>query len=202
MVEEILPYPIEEVSSVDSPYLPGMIRWLNQPFPEYTPKFEAILARLRREDGRHGAQIFLGLSGKEVVGLVQLFYREWRDGLLADIDLLGVLEPHRRSGLGSALVRRAILATEHMSAAYGLPATGIVSLIDPGYSPIIRLHRRLGGQIRTDLVYPSGDLIVWYPLSADLSGVETRALAWQLWQFGGLPEDEFTSRYGEPDGCC
>jgi len=200
-MEEIPPYPIEEVSSIDSPYLPGMIRWLNRLFPEYTPQFETILTRLRREDGRHGAQIFLALSGKEVVGLVQLFYREWRDGLLTDIDLLGVLEPQRRSGLGSALVRRAILATEDRSAAYGLPATGVVSLIDPGYSPIIRLHRRLGGQIRTDLAYPSGDLIVWYPLSADFSAVGTKELAWQLWQFGGLPEGEFISRYGELDYC-
>jgi GNAT superfamily N-acetyltransferase len=134
-----------------------------------------------------------------VVGLVQLFYREWQGGLVADIDLLGVLEPHRRSGLGSALVRRAILATEHMSKAYGLPAIGVVSLIDFGYSPILGLHRRLGGQIRADLRYPSGDLIVWYPLSADFSAVGTKALAWQLWQFGGLPEDEFTSRFGELD---
>jgi GNAT superfamily N-acetyltransferase len=195
---EILPYPIEEVSSVDSPYLPGMIRWLNRLFPEYIPQFEMILTRLRREDGRHGAQIFLGLSGEEVVGLVQLFYREWRDGLIADIDLLGVLEPYRRSGLGSALVKRAILACEEMSAQYGLPASGVVSLIDPEYGPIIRLHWRLGGQIRTDLVYPSGDLIVWYPLSDCFSAVETKALAWQLWQFGGLPAGEFTSRYGEP----
>jgi GNAT superfamily N-acetyltransferase len=175
-----------------------MIRWLNRLFPEYIPQFEMILTRLRREDGRHGAQIFLGLSGEEVVGLVQLFYREWRDGLIADIDLLGVLEPYRRSGLGSALVKRAILACEEMSAQYGLPASGVVSLIDPEYGPIIRLHWRLGGQIRTDLVYPSGDLIVWYPLSDCFSAVETKALAWQLWQFGGLPAGEFTSRYGEP----
>jgi GNAT superfamily N-acetyltransferase len=198
-MEKILPYPIEEVTSVDSPHLPGMIRWLNQLFPEYTPRFETILTHLRREDGRHGAQIFLGLSGKEVVGLVQSFYREWQGGLVADIDLLGVLEPHRRSGLGSALVRRAILAAEDMSGRYGLSATGVVSLIDPGYGPIIRLHRKLGGQIRTDLRYPCGDLIVWYPLSDRFSAVGTKALAWQLWQFGGLPEDEFTSRYGEPE---
>jgi GNAT superfamily N-acetyltransferase len=197
-MEEILPYPIEEVSSMDSPYLPGMIRWLNRLFPEYTPQFETILTRLRCEDGRHGAQIFLALSGEEVVGLVQLFYREWRDGLLADIDLLGVLEPHRRSGLGSTLVRRAILACEELSGLYGLPAIGVVSLIDPGYSPIIGLHQRLGGQIRTDLVYPSGDLIVWYPLSDRFSAVGTKALAWQLWRFGSLPEAEFASRYGSP----
>ena len=61
---EILPYAIAEVSSVDSPYLPGMLRWLNRLFPEYTPQFETILTRLRRENGRHGAQIFLGLSDK------------------------------------------------------------------------------------------------------------------------------------------
>jgi len=201
-MKEIFPYLIEEVSSFDSPYLPGMIRWLNRLFPEYTPHFETILTHLRREDGRHGAQIFLGLSGKEVVGLVQLLYREWRDGLIADIDLLGVLEPHRRSGLGSALVRQAILATEHMSGPYGLPAIGVVSLIDPGYSPIIRLHRRLGGQIRSDLRYPSGDLIVGCPMSDRFSAVGTKALAWQLWQFGGLPEDGFTSRYGEPEDYC
>ena len=40
---EILPYAIEEVVTVDSPYLPGMLRWLNRLFPEYTPQFETIL---------------------------------------------------------------------------------------------------------------------------------------------------------------
>jgi thiamine pyrophosphokinase len=197
-VGESFSYVIEQISDVDSPHLPGMVKWLNQVFPEYDPYFGTILTRLRREDGRHQAQIFVGLCGDQVVGLVQVFYCEWQHGLIADVDLLGVLEPYRRSGLGSALVRQAILATRDMSSRYGLPAIGVVSLADPEYSPVIRLHQKLGGQIRTDLRYRGGDVIVWYPLSEHFSAIETKALAWQLWQFGGLPEEEFISQYGKP----
>ncbi len=182
-------YVINEVSSADSPHLPGMGQWLNEIFPEYAPpRFGELLTRLRRRDGRHEIQIFIGQIEQQVAGLVQVFFREWRQGVIADIDLLGVLEPYRRSGLGSALVKQAILATEGMALCYGLPAIGTVSLADPHYVPIIQLHRRLGGQIRGDYQYPGGDIVVWYPLREDFAAVETPVLGQQLREFGRLLE--------------
>lgn len=187
MAEQSSQYVIEEVSSVDSPRLAGMNNWLIEIFPEYAPpRFQTLLTRLRHQNGRHELQIFIGRIGSIVAGLVQVFYREWQNGLVADIDLLGVLEPYRRSGLGSALVKQAIRATQELSVQYGLPAIGVVSLADPNYAPVIRLHEKLGGQIRTDLQYPSGDIIVWYPLLKDTIAVETSGLARQLQQFGHL----------------
>jgi GNAT superfamily N-acetyltransferase len=195
-----IPFVIEEITNPDSARLPGMIHWMSQLFPEYTPYFKTILTELRHEDGRHEAQLFVGLSEDQVIGLIQIFYRQWRNGLLADIDLLGVLGPYRRSGLGSALVRQAFMATRNVASHYGLPTLGIVSLADPKYIPVVRLHQKLGGQIRTDLQYPSGDIIVWYPLHDQFTAVSTKALAWQLWQFGGLPEGGFIRQYGaNPD---
>jgi len=171
-----------------------MSHWLNQIFPEYAPpRFGKLLTRLRHQDGRHEIQIFIGQIERQVAGLVQVFFREWRQGMIADIDLLGVLEPYRRSGLGSALVKRAILATQGMALSYGLPAIGVVSLADPQYAPVIQLHQDLGGQIRADHVYPGGDIIVWYPLQADFAAVETPALAQQLREFGQLLEDVLVS---------
>jgi GNAT superfamily N-acetyltransferase len=185
MIERSPLYVIEEVTGVDSPHLPGMGHWLDQVFPEYAPpRFEKFLTRLRHGDGRHEIQLFIGRIEDQVAGLVQVFFREWHQGLMADIDLLGVLEPYRRSGLGSALVKQAILATQDMALAYGRPAVGVVSLADPHYAPVIQLHRSLGGQIRADYVYPSGDIVVWYPLQEDFAAVETPVLAQQLREFG------------------
>jgi GNAT superfamily N-acetyltransferase len=194
MIERSPLYAIEEVSSVDSPHLPGMGHWLNQVFPEYAPpRFEKFLTRLRHGDGRHEIQLFIGRIGDQVAGLVQVFYREWRRGLMADIDLLGVLEPYRRSGLGSALVKQAILATQDTASSYGLPAIGVVSLADPHYAAVIRLHRKLGGQVRVDYVYPGGDIVVWYPLREDFAAVETPVLAQQLREFGRTLESVLVS---------
>jgi hypothetical protein len=39
-------------------------------------------------------------------------------------------------------------------------------------------------------------VIFWSPLQANLTDVPTKALAWQMWQFGGLAEEEFVRRYG------
>jgi GNAT superfamily N-acetyltransferase len=194
MIEQSFLYAIEEVTSIDAPHLPGMGHWLDQVFPEYAPpRFEKLLTRLRHGDGRHEIQIVVGRIEDQVAGLVQVFYREWRQGLMADIDLLGVLEPYRRSGLGSALVKQALLAAQAMASAYGLPAIGVVSLADPHYAPVIRLHRKLGGQVRADYVYPSGDIVVWYPLREDFAAVETPVLARQLREFGRTLESVLVS---------
>jgi len=165
----------------------GMNQWLEEIFPEYTPpRFNTLLARLRHKNGRHEIQIFVGLMNDQVVGLMQMFYREWQDGLLADIDLLGVLEPYRRLKLASSLVKQALLATHKMALQFELPAIGVASLADPRYQPVIRLHEKLGGQVRTDYTYPSGDIIVWYPLLDDFACIETQILAQQFQQFSQI----------------
>lgn len=178
-----------EVESPRSQYMTGMNRWLEQLFPEYCPpRFDRLLVKLRRPDSRHQIQIFLGLVGNQVAGLVQLFYREWHGGLLADIDLLGVLEPFRRSDLGLALVQQSLRAAPEMARHYQMPAIGVTTLIDPLYVPIVRLHQKLGGQIRADYPYPSGDLIVWYPMQPKYADIATLTLGDQLRQFGRLLE--------------
>lgn len=180
-------YTLEEVSSVDSPHLPGMNNWLAQVFPEYLPpSFNRLLANLRHANGRHEVQIFVGLVENQVAGLLQMFYGPWQNGLMADIDLLGVLEPYRRLGLAAALVKHALVAAQQMALHYELPALGVASLVDPQYTPVIRLHQKLGGQVRTDYVYTSGDIIVWYPLLDNLVAIETQALAGALEQCGQI----------------
>jgi GNAT superfamily N-acetyltransferase len=165
----------------------GMNRWLEEIFPEYAPpRFATLLTSFRHENRRHEIQIFVGLIDNQVVGLIQVLYRRWQKGLMADIDLLGVLEPYRRSGLASSLVKQAILATQKMSWQYNLPAVGLVSLVDPQYPPVIRLHEKLGGQVRSDYTYSSGDLVVWYPLLERYTHVGTKILAQQLQEFGRL----------------
>lgn len=178
---------IEEVTSPRSHYLAGMNRWLELIFPEYCPpRFAELLARLRPPNSWPRIQIFVGLIDGQVAGLAQVFYRDWQGGLVADLDLLGVLEPFRRSGLALALVRHALQALPDMARRYQLPAIGLVTLIDPHYDPIVRLHRKQRGQIREDYTYPSGDLVVWYPLRPDYSDIPTPTLGRQLYHFGQL----------------
>ena len=182
-------FTIEEVISPGSQYLVGMNRWLELIFPEYCPpRFGRLLEAHRRPDGRRQVQIFIGLVDDQVAGLVQIFYREWQGGLLADIDLLGVLEPFRRSGMALALVQRSLRAASEMARQYQIPAIGLATLIDPQYPPIIRLHQKLGGQIRTDYQYPSGDLIAWYPLQPEYVDIATPTLGEQFQEFGKLLE--------------
>lgn len=178
---------IEEVTSPQSQYLTGMNRWLEIVFPEYCPpRFDKLLLKHRPSNGLHQIQIFIGLITSAVVGLAQQFYQEWQSGLLADIDLLGVSKPYRRSGLASALVQQCLRATLETAQQYQIPAIGLTTLIDPKYTPIVRLHQKQGGQARTDYQYPSGDIIVWYPMQQEYSGVSTSLLGEQLQRFGQL----------------
>jgi len=180
-------FTIEEVTNSQSSYLSRMNRWLEQIFPEYCPpQFDKLLSKHRHSNGKHQIQIFIGLNNGMVVGLAQQFYQEWQSGVLADIDLLGVLEPFRRSGLALALVQQCLRATPKIAQQYQIPAIGVTTLIDPKYAPIVRLHQKQGGQIRADFQYPSGDVIVWYPMQREYEDIPTLWLGEQLQQFGQL----------------
>jgi GNAT superfamily N-acetyltransferase len=182
---------IEEVTAPDSPYMSGMERWLELTFPEYCPpRFAGLLSSLRRPGAWQQIQIFVCPVEGQVTGLAQKLYLEWQGNLLADIDLLGVLAPYRRAGLGLALVQRCLLATQEAARQYRVSAIGVVTLIDQTYAPIIRLHQKLGGQIRADYQYPSGDWIVWYPLQREYEEIPTSSLGEQVRRFGGLLECE------------
>jgi GNAT superfamily N-acetyltransferase len=180
---------VQEVTSPQSQYLGGMNHWLELTFPEYCPpRFDKLLSEYRHPNGRHQVQLFIGLVDNRVVALAQQFYQECQGGLLADIDLLGVLEQYRRSGLALALVQQCFRATIEVARQYGIPAIGVTTLIDPKYAPIVRLHQKLGGQIRTDYQYPSGDIIVWYPTQQEYGTIPTSFIGEQLQQFGRLLE--------------
>jgi GNAT superfamily N-acetyltransferase len=180
-------FTIEEVINPQSQYLFGMNSWLEQIFPEYCPAgFDRLLSKLRHSDGKDQIQIFICLVENQVAGLMQLFYKEWQGGLLADIDLLGVLEPFRRSGLALTLAQQSLKAIEDMAQQYHIPSMGVLTLIDPNYAPIVRLHQKLGGQIRRDFQYISGDIIVWYPMQKKYEVIATSILGDQLQLFGHL----------------
>ena len=182
-------FTMDEVTDPQSHYLTGMNRWLESIFPEYCPaRFDRLLSKHRHPDGRHQIQIFIGLVDDIVAGLAQIFYREWQGGLLADIDLLGVLESFRRSGLALSLVQQSLRAAAEMAQRYQIPAIGVATLIDPNHAPIVRLHQKLAGQIRLDYQYPSGDVIAWYPLQPEYAEIATPVLGDQLQQFGQLLE--------------
>ena len=182
-------FTIEEVTDPQSQYLGEMNRWLEAIFPEYCPpRFDKLLLGLRYPDDRHRIQIFVAVNNGSVVGLVQQFYQEWQRGVLADLDLLGVLQPFRRSSLALALVQECLSATQKIAQRYQSPALGLTTLIDPDYAPIVRLHQKLGGQLRTDYQYPSGDIIVWYPMQPEYTEIPTSILGERLHQFGQLLE--------------
>ena len=80
-------YKIVEVGDVSSAYLPEMEKVLQALLPAVNPHFRDILSQSLDERGRIRAQIFVGLCEDRVAGLVQIFYRQWRDNLVANVDL-------------------------------------------------------------------------------------------------------------------
>jgi GNAT superfamily N-acetyltransferase len=203
---------IIELDDPAAPYLLELERLLRHLLPGLKPSFREILADRRDDRERIKAQIFVGLCADQVAGLMQMFYRPWRCCLVANVDLLAVLEPFRRTNLGLGLIRHAITTALKVSSQYKLPVAGIVWLTEPEQGSLdswanrrVRMFQKLGGQARCDLryrydgqPYPNGELIFWYPLADEFVHVATRSLAWLLWQFGGLPEEEFVRRYGDP----
>ncbi len=127
---------IVEVSETANPLLPEMEKVLRKLLPQLRPGFREILAGRFDDRGRVRRQIMAGLCGGRVAGLMQVFYRPWRDGLVGNVDLLGI------------------------SARYKLPVAGVVWLTEPDEGPPgswtnrrVRMFERLGGQARRDLRY-------------------------------------------------
>jgi GNAT superfamily N-acetyltransferase len=164
-----------------------MNSWLEHIFPEFCPaQFDKLLAKLRHSDGKDQIQIFISLIDNKVTGLIQVLYQEWQGGLLSYIDLLGVLEPYRRRGFALSLVQRSLKASVEMARAYQVASIGVTTLANPDYDPIMRLHQKVGGQIRRDYRYSSGDLVVWYPMQKKYKGIATSILGDQLHLLGQL----------------
>lgn len=205
---------VEIVDPVD-PLVPELEKVLVDLLPGMEPHFREFLEGRLDGQGRVRAQLFCGLCRERVAGLMQMCYRPWRDALVGNVDLLGVLEPYRNTNLGLSLMRHAIAATLSVSARYKLAVAGIVWLTEPDRGPLdswadrrVRMFERLGGQARRDLRYryqgqrySDGELIFWYPLAKAFFDVDTRSLARLLWQFGGLANEESAGRYGDPEVC-
>ena len=161
---------------------------------------------LPRGNSLSSGQLCAAVVKNMVVGFSSVRYRQWDSGLIGWLDSLAVTEAFHRKGIGTALVKSCIAATRTRASLLGFPALGLLSTTSPSSLSLIRLHKRLAGQIRDDLHYSTPadryertSLLVWHPLLADYFHVPTGSLARQAWRFGGFPEDEFRRRYGQPD---
>ncbi len=204
---------IEEITESQSPHMSQMRELFDELFPELfpgdsdaRPYFRELLGDRPDDQSRHTAQLFTSVADGRVVGIAQIFYRLADDGLIAWLDWLGVTEAARRRGIGSTLFAQTVAATREVAREYGVAPMGVASLVIPGHAASLGLCQALGVQVRDDLVYDfDGDgtrgdeRVVWYPLADQYSGWPSVSLAWQLWQFGGLPAEEFARRYGKPD---
>ena len=204
-------FDIREVTKVTSSYLSEMKAVFGALFPDLTPAFEEILTHRLDAEGRIQNQIFVGLCGESVAGILQIFYYPWKGGLVSVADLVGVLESIRGSGLGLGMIRHTSIATKKVASQWHVSPKGLLGLteLDQGDSNSwvvrrVKLFERMGAQVRRDLVYQydglpesSGDIILWYPMSDGVVEISTKELAWVLWQSGGLPSEEFVRRYGK-----
>ena len=210
MNQESSEFKIQEITTVDSPYLAGMKMVLKALFPKLTPVIEKILDNRFNTEGQIQKQIFVGICGESIAGILQIFYHPWRGGLLSVIDLMGVLESFRSTGLGLSLMRYAISATKDIAFQWKVSPKGLLWLteLDQGNynswaARRVKLYEKTGAQVRRDIIYQfngqpetDGEMILWYPISDDVVKIGTKELAWALWQSGGLPPEEFTERYG------
>jgi hypothetical protein len=205
---------IKEITSPQSPHLPGLEKLQAELFPGVPSDFTRFLRGRSGDGGRLRQQLFAGLVQGEAAGLLQVLYREWGKGLIANVDRVGVRPDARGTNLGLSLLRFAKDNFYRLCLQYGQPALGVVGLTDPDRGPAdswsvrrVRLFEKLGAQIRRDLayhtvddarLYPEGKLILWYPLTEHMTHIGTRSLAWILWQISGLAPGEFVKRYGNP----
>jgi RNA polymerase sigma factor (sigma-70 family) len=217
---------IEEVSDKESPHLPEMERMfcdlfaddcagelIEEPSGEVTwdtsvpgrPFFTEILTKRTQNSERPEAQVFIAKCSGKAVGFLQIFYRLRTDGLIGWVDLLGVSAPFQNRGIESDLFRQALSATREAASARHASPLGVLYLAGREDALNVRAFEQMGSQVRRDLVYRIGPdeeghgPILWFPMSDDVSGITTKALAWELWQFGSLPRAMFVEQYGELD---
>jgi RNA polymerase sigma factor (sigma-70 family) len=165
--------------------------------------FKKVISEMRDDQGRSKGEVFVGTFEGKLAGLVTIFYKRWMNGLIAWVDLLGTAERFRGTGLETALLKRAVAATQTASEAHSLPAIGLVSEDFHGELSFAQKWEDAGGQVRTDIRYRifddgPGDTILWFPLDDNARDINSKCLAWALWRFPGLPEEGFRRLYGEP----
>jgi len=164
--------------------------------------FREIITEMRDDQGRPKGEVFIATFEDSLAGLLTIFYKRWMNGLIAWVDLLGTTERFRGTGLETALLKRAVAATQTASAAHNLPAIGLVSEDFHGELSFAQKWVDAGGQVRTDTRYRFFDdgpeyTILWFPLNDNARDINSKSLAWVLWRFPGLPEKEFTRLYGK-----
>jgi GNAT superfamily N-acetyltransferase len=72
--------------------------------------FKKIISEMRDERGRPKGEVFIAVLDGGLAGLLTVFYKRWRDSLIAWVDLLGASKPFQGTGLESALLKQAISA--------------------------------------------------------------------------------------------
>jgi GNAT superfamily N-acetyltransferase len=199
-------FTVSELTAESIAHVVELEACLGETHPTYEPYFRRVVTEGRRDDGTHGAQVFMAVCSGHAVGFSQVFYREWNDLLVAWLDVLGVDGRHRRQGVGLALVEETLSAAHRQSSARAIERSCLLTAVDPRNVPVVQLHLKLGAQIREDLYYRTPfdsegeqNILVWYPPSGSLAAAPSQMLAWQAWQIGGLPRGEFVKRYGEPE---
>jgi len=162
------------------------------------------MEKMRSEKGNPEMEIFAPTLGKKMAGVITIFYARanWTDGLVGRVDVLAVAESFRGTGLGMALLKRAATALREASEAHGLSAVGLVSCGEEE-GRYCRLWKEVGGDARTDVLFRifeddgPGSPILWWPLDDSMKDIDSKSLAWMLWNYGGLPEEGFKILYGD-----
>ena len=144
---------VEEVTCLNSPHLAQMSECFRETFPQYgEPYFPVIL----KDPDSHDARLFVALSGDQVAGLTQVFYRRYGSGLIAWIDVVGVRAQYRCSGFGTALIESTLDSLQQQADGLSLTPLGTVSLVDPLNEAAMALHAKRG-QIRDNICYACDD---------------------------------------------
>lgn len=147
-------------------------RCIDAVFPAYAPAH--LPRRLRL--GPDTLQIFVVREDERVIAFVQCLYRSTGDRLIVDIDLLGTLPAFRRRGFASVLFHHVMGVAADRAHARGQVLVGALTLIDDSDPAIRALHRKHGGDIRTDRAHRSGDVVVWYPVAHGAGAIPTDEL--------------------------
>jgi hypothetical protein len=155
-------------------------------FPEYSPT--DIGVRLVKYDGSSIpiVKIFYIEQEGEPVSFAQVVYRLWRNELILNLDLLGSQCFARRKGFSQKIFSHCRNDFIEEQKKWKLHSVGLVTFIDPSYEPIVKFHKKNGGQFRNDSITEYGDIVVWYPSNEKYVDISSQELIEQMKDFGSI----------------
>jgi hypothetical protein len=175
-----------ELQNNDSGRIKEINKLIDLSFPEYSPTNVERRLLEYHGSGYPKVKIFFIEDEGNLVSFAQIIYKLLNNRLVLNLDLLGSEYSKRRKGYAETIFQYCRNDFIDEARRYGLSEIGLLTFIDPNYSPIVRFHEKNKGQIRRDIIADFDDILVWYPSNEEYFDIKTHDLLEQMKEFGSI----------------